>query len=222
MSDFTSILLKTIKPFHLLNHCFYKKWNQGKLNRRVLQEYSKQYFHHVDTFPRCISAIHSNCENLKNRQILLGNLIEEEANENSHPDLWLQFANGLGVNSNDVRNAKLNQETEDLITGFLALTKDSYAKGLGALYAYEYQIPEIAKSKIIGLSKFYGINDSQTIKFFEVHIDADEWHSQECFDLLKKLSSSEEKEVAIYGAKQLSKLMWNFLTGIDKATIHLQ
>jgi pyrroloquinoline-quinone synthase len=111
----------------------------------VLQEYSKQYFHHVDTFPRCISAIHSNCENLKNRQILLGNLIEEEANENSHPDLWLQFANGLGVNSNDVRNAKLNQETEDLITGFLALTKDSYAKGLGALYAYEYQIPEIAK-----------------------------------------------------------------------------
>lgn len=72
MSDFTSILLKTIEPFHLSNHCFYKKWNQGKLNRRVLQEYSKQYFHHVDTFPRCISAIHSNCENLKNRQILLG------------------------------------------------------------------------------------------------------------------------------------------------------
>jgi pyrroloquinoline-quinone synthase len=215
-------LLKTIEPFNLLKHCFYKKWNQGKLNHKVLQEYSKQYFHHVDTFPRCISAIHSNCENLKNRQILLGNLIEEEDTENSHSDLWLQFANGLGVNSNDVRNASLHQETEDLITGFLALARDSYAMGLGALYAYEYQIPEIAKSKIIGLSKFYGVNDSQTIKFFEVHIVADEWHSQECFDLLKKLSSRDEQDLAVNGAEQLSKLMWNFLTGIDKATSHLQ
>ena len=222
MPYFVSILKEIIKPYHLLQHPFYQKWNKGVLNKKVLQEYSKQYFHHVEAFPRCISAIHSNCTELENRLILLGNLIEEEDKENHHPGLWLKFANGLGINSEDVKDAKLNQETKELIDGFLDITKNSYAKGLGALYTYEYSVPEVAKSKIMGLSKFYGINDAETIKFFTVHIQADEWHSEECLNLLKKLKSSKEQQEAINGAEQLSKLMWDFLTGVDKATAHIQ
>ena len=222
MLDFTNSLIKKIKPLHLLNHPFYKKWSNGELNKEVLQEYAKQYFHHVNAFPRCISAIHSNCLDLKDRQVLLGNLMEEEDKENSHPDLWLKFSNGLGVDSKDVKNVKLNQETKDLIDEFLNIARSSYAKGLGSLYAYEYQVPEIAKSKILGLSKFYGIKDSKTTKFFEVHITADEWHSEECLNLLKKLTSKKDQEDAIEGAEQLSKLMWNFLTGVDLATTRIQ
>jgi pyrroloquinoline-quinone synthase len=148
--------------------------------------------------------------------------MEEEDKENHHPGLWLKFANGLGVNSNEVKNAKLNQETEDLIDGFFEITRNSYAKGLGALYTYEYSVPEVAKSKIMGLSKFYGISDAEAIKFFTVHIQADEWHSEECLNLLKNLKSSKEQQEAINGAEQLSKLMWNFLTGVDKATARIQ
>ncbi|MSO13780.1 PqqC-like protein [Rickettsiales endosymbiont of Trichoplax sp. H2] len=222
MQNFISTLFQKIKPFHLLKHPFYNKWSNGELNKEVLKEYSKQYFHHVEAFPRCISAIHSNCNELENRQVLLGNLIEEEDKENSHPDLWLKFSNGLGVDSKDVKSVKLNQETKDLIDEFLNIARSSYAKGLGSLYAYEYQIPEVAKSKIMGLSKFYGINDEETIKFFNVHINADEWHSEECLGLLKKLNSKKDQEDAIEGAHELSKLMWNFLTGVDKSTAHIQ
>ena len=222
MPHFIDTLKEAVKPYHLLQHPFYQKWNKGTLNKKVLQEYSKQYFHHVEAFPRCISAIHSNCTELENRQILLGNLMEEEDKENHHPGLWLKFANGLGIDSEDVKSAKLNQETKDLIDGFLEITKNSYAKGLGALYTYEYSVPEIAKSKIMGLSKFYGIKDTETIKFFTVHIQADEWHSEECLNLLKNLKSTKEQQEAINGAEQLSKLMWNFLTGVDKATAHMQ
>jgi pyrroloquinoline-quinone synthase len=148
--------------------------------------------------------------------------MEEEDRENSHPDFWLKFSNGLGVDSKDVKSVKLNQETKDLIDEFFNIARFSYAKGLGSLYAYEYQIPEVAKSKIMGLSKFYGINDEETIKFFNVHIHADEWHSEECLGLLKKLSSEKEQEDAIEGAHELSKLMWSFLTGVDKSTAHIQ
>ena len=83
-------------------------------------------------------------------------------------------------------------------------------------------MPEVAKSKIMGLSKFYGINDAETIKFFTAHIQADEWHSEECLNLLKNLTSSKEQQESINGAEQLSKLMWDFLTGVDKATAHIQ
>ena len=147
--------------------------------------------------------------------------MEEEDKDNSHPDLWLKFSNGLGVDLKDVKSVKLNQETKDLIDEFLNIARSSYAKGLGSLYAYEYQIPEFIKSKIMGLSKFYGIDDEETIKFFKVHIDADEWHSEECLDLLKKLTEKDQKD-AIEGAHKLSKLMWNFLTGVDKSTAHIQ
>ena len=77
MQNFVSTLFQKIKPFHLLKHPFYKKWSNGELNKEVLKEYSKQYFHHVEAFPRCISAIHSNCTELENRQVLLGIKIEE-------------------------------------------------------------------------------------------------------------------------------------------------
>ena len=43
--------------------------------------------------------------------------MEEEDKDNSHPDLWLKFSNGLGVNLKDVKSVKLNQETKDLIDG---------------------------------------------------------------------------------------------------------
>ena len=222
MKNFISELQEKIRPFNLLNHSFYKEWNAGKLNIEILQEYSKQYFHHVDAFPRCISAIHSNCTDLKNRQVLLGNLMEEENTDNSHPDLWLKFAKGLGIPEKEVKEVKLNEETKELIDEFLTISRLSYTKGLGALYAYENQMPQVAKSKIKGLAEFYGISDKETIEFFEVHIGADEWHSEECLNLLAQLNSQTEQKEAIQGATKLAKLMWRFLDGVEKQTKHLR
>ena len=220
-SNFIDSLKKAIRPFHLLNHPFYQDWNKGKLNLEVLREYSKQYYHHVETFPRCISAIHSNCADLKNRQILLGNLMEEEDKKMSHPDLWIKFAKGLNVKESEIKNINLNKETKELINGFFIITRSSYTKGLGALYAYEYQVPDVSESKIKGLAEFYGVKDKETIKFFTVHIEVDKWHSEESLGLLKQLNSQKEQSEAIEGAKKLSSLMWNFLSGIEKQTKHL-
>ena len=222
MKDFISELHRKIKPFNLLNHPFYKDWNAGKLNIKILQEYSKQYFHHVEAFPRCISAIHSNCTDLKNRQVLLGNLMEEEDIKKPHPGLWLKFAKGLGVSEKEVKKAMINKETKELIDKFLTISRLSYAKGLGALYAYEYQMPQVAKSKIEGLAKFYGISDEETIEFFKVHIEADEWHSEECLSLLKQLKTKTKCEEAIEGEVGIAKLMWKFLIGVEKQTKHLE
>jgi pyrroloquinoline-quinone synthase len=221
MRDLINTIKEKINKHHQLKHSFYKYWNAGKLNKEVLQEYSKQYFHHVEAFPRCISAIHSNCKNLQNRQVLLGNLLEEENIKNSHPDLWLQFANGLDVSVSEIKKCQLYTETKSLIDEFLALAKNSYAAGLGALFAYESQVPEVAASKIKGLAEFYNIADEKIIEFFTVHLEADEWHSAEIADLIKKLDTKEAQQEAVEGAEKLSKLMWNFLSGVERETKHL-
>ena len=52
--------------------------------------------------PRYLSSIHSNCEQIKTRQLLLENLNEEEKGKENHPELWMRFAEGMGNSRNDV------------------------------------------------------------------------------------------------------------------------
>lgn len=204
---------------HLLEHPFYKHyWSEGKLNQDYLGFYATQYFHHVDAFPRYVSATHANCDHLPTRQVLLGNLIDEEQGEENHPELWLRFAESVGQSRESVINASMLPETKALVDTFMSLAKSSYAEGLGALYAYERQVPEVAKSKIKGLKLFYGIDSEEAIKFFKVHIEADEWHSQETAELMEKLSS-EDKMKASEAAIKAAEALWNFLTGVQRETV---
>lgn len=202
-----------IEPLHLLKHPFYQLWSAGGLNQEILKEYSAQYFHHVDAFPRYISYIHSTCTDLKSRQVLLGNLMDEENGEENHPELWLRFAEELGASREYVKSAELNAETKALVEGFFAICAKGYSYGIGAFYAYEQQVPEIAKSKIDGLKKFYDITSAKAHQFFEVHIHADEWHSAEVAKLIENLPESQRKEAA-EGALEARKLLWGFLDGM--------
>src|SRR6187549_3142799 len=98
----------TIEQKSLLNHPFYQKWNEGKLTKGELQEYAKQYYHFVKHFPRFVSCVHSNCEDVKTRQILLENLADEEGFKTGiedHPRLWINFAESLGLTEEEVKNA---------------------------------------------------------------------------------------------------------------------
>jgi pyrroloquinoline-quinone synthase len=44
-----------------------------------------------------LSAVHANCDDQPTRKQILSNLIDEEAGSPNHPELWKQFAGGLGL-----------------------------------------------------------------------------------------------------------------------------
>ena len=71
---FSKKLNAKLDQYHLLNHPFYKSWNEGKLTREIIKDYAEQYYQHVKAFPRYISATHSLCEDIEKRKILLENL----------------------------------------------------------------------------------------------------------------------------------------------------
>ncbi len=198
---------------HLLNHQFYQLWSEGKLDQEVLADYAKQYYKHVEAFPRYISLIHSQCNDLTDRQVLLENLIEEERGEENHPKLWRDFATEIGVSKDDLINGKSYQTTEFLVNKFFDLCKQSYAAGLGALYAYEYQTPAVAESKIKGLKEFYNIDSEKALKFFEVHKGVDIWHSEEVADLIRKLPADSQTD-AFEAASKAADALWGFLDGM--------
>lgn len=210
--DFLSKLNEKLDELHLLKHDFYKHWTEGNLPLNVLATYAKEYYGHVEAFPRYVSYVHANCEKIEDRQILLGNLIEEEQGENNHPKLWRDFAHSLGVIDEELKEQNI-KETKELIDGYYDLVRKDYATGLGALYAYERQTSEVSKSKIDGLKKHYNIDSKEAIEFFNVHIEADKWHSEE---VEKLIESCEDKESVKNGAIKGANLLWSFLDGMQK------
>lgn len=208
-----------IKPFHMLQHPFYQDWMSGSLAKEKLQYYAHQYVPFVEAFPRFVSAIHSLCPSLEARKLLLENLLDEEGFRHSqaHPILWKNFSKGLGENNNiSLEPAEYAKELEN---EFFGLCRSSYEEGICALYSYEYQIPEVAESKIVGLAKNYGIASSEAIEFFTVHQKADVYHSDACRQLIEGIPS-DKKEVALKAAKKSSELLWNFLTRVHSAEIN--
>lgn len=201
----------------MLSHPFYQAWTEGRLPLETLRAYARQYFHHVEAFPRAVSAVHSFCPDRDGRRMLAENLAEEEgieAGKQDHATLWLMFAAGLGECEEGVRAQELNRETKALIDTFRRLSRQSYAAGLGALYAYESQFPKVASAKIEGLVERYGVTDEETLQFFLVHEKADVEHSLVCRALLDRLPQAERAE-AVAAGEELAGALWNFLSGVE-------
>ena len=201
----------------MLKHPFYQAWTEGRPPLDTLRAYARQYFHHVEAFPRAVSAVHSACPDRDGRRMLAENLAEEEgieAGKQDHATLWLMFAAGLGEAEASVRGQQLNGETQALIDTFRTLSRRSYASGLGALYTYESQFPGVASAKIEGLIDRYGIKDEETLRFFRVHETADVEHSSVCRELLDRLPETEKAE-AVAAGEELAGALWTFLSGVE-------
>ncbi len=204
----------------MLAHPFYQAWEAGELSRETLREYAKQYFHHVEAFPRAVSAVHANCPDAAGRRLLAENLAEEEGlgeGKDDHASLWLGFAASMGAEESDVRGVEVNDETRHLIETFRKLSRKSYASGLAALYAYESQLPAIAKTKIQGLVERYDVTSPTALKFFEVHEVADIEHADVCRELLDALPADQRAE-AHAAACELAEALRLFLTGMQRQT----
>ncbi len=215
-NDFISRLDAVIAEYAVLSHPFYQAWNAGTLTNAQLQEYSKQYYQFERNFPRYVSAVHSGAEDALVRKQLLENLLEEEWGEENHPELWLRFAESLGCDRAETRSAAAYSETASLDSTMMDLCRNSSTlEGVAALYAYESQIPEVSRTKIEGLTKFYGVETDYGLSFFKVHEEADVVHRQAERDMLTSLiTSKEDEDRAIEAARKSASAYYNMLSGV--------
>lgn len=207
-----------IEERSLLKHPFYQKWHQGELTLEHLRGYASQYWHHVLAFPQYVSAAHAICPNQPDRQELLENLIEEERGGENHPELWLRFGEGVGNTRDAIAASTPLPETAQLVDTFRDATmRRSFAEACAALYVYESQVPEVAKTKIAGLKQFYGIDDERSLQFFEVHIGADEIHSEVGAGMVRRHTrTGAERETVLNTARECADVLWSFLDGVHR------
>jgi pyrroloquinoline-quinone synthase len=209
---------RQIDETHLLKHPFYTKWAAGTLPREAMQDYARQYFAFESSFPRFLSALHSRTEDSSVRQRILDNLWDEEHGTENHAELWLKFAEGIGVARDDVKSAPRNEATQALVDLYREITTEApVAEGVAAIYAYERQVPEVAPSKIDGLAKHYEITDGPALTFFKVHGVLDIEHSGEEREMLGELVASEQvdQDAVSATAQRALDAWWNFLSAVD-------
>jgi pyrroloquinoline-quinone synthase len=200
---------------NLLRHPFYQAWTRGELPRPALRDYARQYYHHVAAFPTYLSALHAHTDDQQVRRHILANLMDEEAGDPNHPELWLRFAEATGLSRKEITEAELWNETKDLIRTFRRVcSTGGVAQGLASLYAYESQIPKVAESKIEGLQNFYGMSTPDAIDYFRVHIEADREHSRVERELLESTLNAEDERAVTESIDAVLDSLWGLLSGV--------
>ncbi len=216
--DVLDRLDQMIDERHLLKHPFYTKWVAGTLPIEALQEYARQYYAFESAMPRYLSALHTRTADKAVRQEILDNLWDEEHGKDNHAELWLRFAEGIGVSRDDVASATPNEATQALVDMYADVTREApVAAGVAALYAYERQVPQVAGSKIDGLEKHYGVTDSRSLRFFKVHGVLDIEHSGAERKMLGHLAADSDPEPIEEATDRALDAWWNFLTAVDQS-----
>ena len=207
-----------IQEKSLLQHPFYQAWSAGTLPLEALREYAKQYYHLEKFVPRLLSRIHTNCESPLERQEITENMYDEEHGGENHRELWLRFAEGLGLKREEVENSEPIAQTAKTLSDLDAICAKSTLSGAAALAAYESQNPDVSVSKIEGLEEHYNITDDRAQAFFKVHSTLDVEHADSWWKMIDTHASTEEAKQeardAVAGGRDA---LWNFLSGICHA-----
>lgn len=220
--EFFGRLDDCIARYDLLQHPFYQAWSQGVLTREDLQDYARDYYHQVESFPRALASYARRLPLSELRQAVLDNLHDELGRRNrpSHADLWRDFGEGVGMGQFLIRENP-SPEIKHLIDFFVELAREGTPEqALAAFYAYESQVPRISKEKARGLREKYGANE-RTCQYFIVHMTADIHHAKVWRDQLGKRLQSNlvAVEAALRSAEAAARLLWEVLDGIESTCL---
>ena len=220
--EFFTRLEEYILRYNLLSHPFYQAWARGALTREDLQTYARNYFHHVEAFPRCLAVFARRLHRSQLQKAVLVNLSDELGHDGGRPhtDLWLDFAEGIGA-GRELKQTNIAPEVKDLAIFFKKLAVTGRPEHVvAAFYVYESQMPAVSEEKVRGLKQYYRASD-QTCQYFTVHATVDSFHSQiwraELDRLLAFDPSGSEGALKVAQAAAIS--LWEALDGIERACL---
>lgn len=208
-----------IRSRSITEHPFYVAWNAGELNEEQLATYATMYFPHVSAFPDHLACAVEGAQDEDTRAELQDNLKDELTNPKSHPELWLDFAEGLGLMRIEVECTDTHRGAEGLINVLRDLCKEGTAQGLAGLYAYEAQQPEVSKLKMQGLQELYNVTEPATLEYFAVHAEADVRHrAGERLCLERSLEQGADPAVILDSASKTLDAYWGLLDAVCDET----
>jgi pyrroloquinoline-quinone synthase len=189
-----SALKEIVNKRNLLEHPFYKSWSAGTLPREALKVYAQEYGAFIDLLPNGWMTL---------------NDAETAGEEKEHAGMWSAFNAELGGIKGDPQIAQTIALAHTAETLFAARIS-----ALGALYAFEVQQPETAKSKLEGLKKFYNLSGAAE-KYFSAH-SVNGHEAEKILAQIESLSEGDQQR-ALEACDKMAQALWDGLTGIHES-----
>jgi len=182
-----------IAKHSLLQHPFYQAWNDGTLPVAALTDYAREYGAFIDTISHGWSVV---------GEPTIAKIEED------HAELWdSSFAAGLGTS---VTSPQIPQ-----VADLVEMSREMFserATALGALYAFEAQQPETARTKLKGLKAHYPQLPESCGQYFDIH----EQDYDEPALLAAEIDSlsDADRNRALAACGRMSRGLYDALTGV--------
>jgi pyrroloquinoline-quinone synthase len=198
------VLADAIGDRWLLQHPFYRRWEEGRLGQWELAAYAEQYRHVEAALPELLTAVATGLPDGPARRSVVANLADEQGSPTPHLQLFEGFAEAVGA----AKAVRPSTATAGLLAVQRRAAVGGPVDGLSALAVYEVQAASIAASKAGGLRAHYGIDGGGTA-FWDVHAVAEVDHAHWLVDALASLDPDESQ--VSDAARRCASAWWAFL-----------
>ena len=194
------------RRWDVLNHPFYRRWNQGELLRDELARYAGEYRHAVTALADQSAACAREAEPAQRAE-----LASHAAEEAAHVEMWDLFAHAVGGETDRPPAPESAECAEAWTAG------EGMLERLAVLYALEASQPAIAQTKLDGLVEHYGMaSEDPGLGYFRLHAQRDHEHAAHSRAILAAAGDQVDADGLVQRAEAALAGNWKLLDGMEK------